>query len=112
MERSCKECGEAVAFADIVKGIDHEGQLVIVNADELRALQDEQPAIEVVQFIDESEIDPVSYELSYYLEPLATAVEGYALLRHVLADSGRAALVEFALRDKLHLGVLRVCRDL
>lgn len=107
-KRVCKACEQEVPYADIVKGIEHDGQLVIVAADELKALQDEQPAIEVTQFINESEIDPVSYESAYYFAPLPAAVEGYALLRQVLVDSGRAALVKFALRDKLHLGVLRV----
>ena len=109
LERKCKECAQDVAFADIVKGIEHEGQLVTVTSDELRELQEEVNAVEVVQFVDESEIDPVSYEMSYYAAPSApAALEGYALLRQVLADSGRAALVRFALRDKLHLGFLRV----
>lgn len=113
MERKCKECAEPVAYADIVKGIDHGGTLVIVTADELRDLEGEAPpAIEVEQFLAADEIDPLTYEDSYYLEPGKTAAEGYALLRHVLAETGKVGLVRFAMRSKLHLGVLRATGDL
>lgn len=111
IERKCKACEQPVPYADIVKGIEHEGTLVIVAPEELKALQDEVPAVEVVQFIDAGEIDPLTYEQSYYVEPQKAAMEGYALLRTVLVNTGRAGLVKFALRDRLHLGVLRVAGD-
>lgn len=113
MERKCRECAEPVAYADIVKGIDHGGTLVIVSADELRDLEDEAPdAVEVEQFVGADEIDPLTYEDSYYLEPGKAAAEGYALLRQALAETGKHGLVRFAMRGKLHLGVLRVSGDL
>jgi DNA end-binding protein Ku len=108
--RTCKECAEVVDYADIVKGIDVDGELVIVTGDELKDLEGEtSPAIEVLQFIDQSEIDPLAYESSYYLAPDKTSLEGYALIRQVLAETGRVALVRFCLRaPRVHLGVLRV----
>ena len=108
IQRVCKACEQEVPYANIVKGIDHDGNLVIVAPEELKALQDEQPTVEVVQFINAADIDPLTYEQSYYVEPQKTALEGYALLREVLTSTGRAGLVKFALRDRLHLGVLRV----
>lgn len=111
IKRVCKACEQEVPYANIVKGIEHEGSLVIVAPEELKALQDEVPAVEVVQFIDVAEIDPLTYEQSYYVEPQKTSMEGYALLRTVLVNTGRAGLVKFALRDRLHLGVLRVAGD-
>lgn len=106
--RTCKECAEVVDYADIVKGVEVDGELVIVTGDELKSLEDESsPAIEVVQFIDQSEIDPISFEAPYYLEPDKTSLEGYALIREVLGETGRVALVQFSMRGRVHLGVLR-----
>ena len=110
-KRVCKACEQEVPYADIVKGIEHDDSLVIIAPEELKALQDEVPAVEVVQFIDAGEIDPLTYEQSYYVEPQKAAMEGYALLRTVLVNTGRAGLVKFALRDRLHLGVLRVAGE-
>lgn len=111
IKRFCKACEQEVPYADIVKGIDQDGSLVIVAADELKALQDEAPAIEVTQFVNAADLDAVAYEQSYYAEPGKGADEGYALLREVLVKTGRVGLVKFALRDRLHMGVLRVAGD-
>lgn len=107
--RTCKGCEQEVAWADLAKGIEVDGQLVIVEPDELKSLEGEQvPAVEVLQFIGADEIDPISYESPYYLAPDKTSVEGYALIREVLAESGKVGLVKFALRGRESLGVLRV----
>ena len=108
--RTCKECAEVVDYADIVKGVEVDGELVIVTGDELKDLEGEtSPAIEVIQFIDQGEIDPLSYESAYYLAPDKTSHKGYALIHRVLAETGRAALVQFCLRaPRVHQGVLRV----
>lgn len=109
--RTCKECSEEVAWADIAKGIDYEGELVIVEPEELKDLEGESsPVVEVLQFIDASEIDPIAYESSYYVAPdKVSSLEGYALLRQVLGESGKAGLVKFAIRSgRESLGILRV----
>lgn len=113
MVRVCKECEQEVAWADIVKGIDMDGTLVIVEPEELKSLEGEQvPAVEVLQFIDADEIDPISYESPYYLAPDKTSLEGYALIRQVLAESKKSGLVKFALRGRESLGLLRVSGNL
>lgn len=115
MERYCEGCDEKpVAFADVVKGIDHDGTLVLVTADEMKSLESEAPpAIEVVQFVEAGEIDPLTYEAAYYAAPDKASLEGYALLRTVLAESGRVGVVRFSLRAGRHsLGVLRASGDL
>lgn len=108
--RTCKECEQEVAWADIAKGTESEdGTLVIAAPEEIKALEGEQlPAVEVLQFIGADEIDPISYESPYYLAPDKTSAEGYALIRQVLSESGKAGLVKFALRGRESLGILRV----
>jgi DNA end-binding protein Ku len=112
--RTCKDCSEEVAWADLAKGIDHDGELVIVEPEEIKALEGEKsPCVEVIQFMDADEVDPISYESPYYLAPDKTGVEGYALMRQALSESGKVGLVKFSLRGgRESLGVLRVSGSL
>lgn len=104
----CADCGEVVDQVDIVKAAEFGGQPVVVTQDELAGLAEEQSKlIEVLQFVDESEIDPVSFESSYYLAP-AGAVNGYHLLTRVMTDTGRVAIVRMTMRTKTYLALLRV----
>lgn len=107
-KRVCKSCLADVDYGDIVKGIEHNDKLVFITPDELKSLDDEQGSqIDVLQFVQQDEIDPILWEQPYFVEPDGSA-EGYALLRRVLAESDRVAVVRFALRTKTHLGILRV----
>lgn len=108
MVRVCKECEQEVPWADIAKGTESlDGTLVIADPEEIKSLEGEKVlAIEVVQFIDAGEIDPLSYESAYYLAPDKTSLEGYGLIKHVLEESGRVALVKLAF-GRESLGILR-----
>lgn len=115
MERYCEACeAKPVDFADVVKGIDHDGTLVLVTGDELKALEGEKvPAIEVIRFVAADEIDPLTYESAYYTAPDKVSLKGYTLLRTVLAEKGLVAVVQFGFNaGRLGLGVLRASGDL
>jgi DNA end-binding protein Ku len=106
--RVCKDCGAAVDYGDIVKGIEHEGQTVILTPDDVDALKEEQgKQIEILQFVDAYEIDPMMYEQVYYLgAPDGPKV--YALLVESMTQSGLVALARFTMRSKTQLAVIRV----
>ena len=63
--------------------------------------------VELAAFVDSSQIDPVYYEKSYYLEPEETGLKPYALLVKVLADKGVTGVAKIALRNKEQLCALR-----
>jgi DNA end-binding protein Ku len=108
-QRVCKECGEVVACADIVKGIDHDGQLIIVTPEELAGLEDGHGnQIEILQFCPASDVEPISYAQPYYCEPSDGGADGYSLLRQALVGSNLVAVVRFVMRTKTTLGILRV----
>lgn len=105
----CKDCGAVVAYADIVKGVDHDGQTVIVTPDDLATLDcDAGSGIDVTEFVDADQIDPILYESTYFLGADKGSEQGYALLHRVLVDTGRVGIVRFTMRQRQHLGVLRV----
>lgn len=107
--RVCKEEGIEVPFADIVRGFEYErGQYVVVTDEELRkAAPEKTRTIEVLHFVDESEVDLIYAEQPYYLEPEKRAEKPYALLRHALKESGRVAVVRYVLRARENIGVIK-----
>lgn len=106
--KTCSDCGDVVEQADIAKGTKFGDQEVVVTAEELASLQDEQPkTIEVLQFIDQDEIDPLAYESGYYLAP-AGPLNGYALLRTAMEDTQRVAIARVTLRTRTSLALLRI----
>jgi DNA end-binding protein Ku len=64
--------------------------------------------IEVLQFVDQADIDPVHFEKTYYLEPDGPATRPYVLLRDALENTGRVAITKIALRQRESLAALRV----
>ena len=64
--------------------------------------------IEVLEFVPASDIDPMMYDRSYFLEPEGKSTKSYVLLAKTLMETDRVAIVHFALRNKTRLAALRV----
>ena len=106
--------GEEVEFSDIVKGYEvDKGSYVVFTDDELEAATPNNGAkvVDVVQFVDESEIDPMFYRSSYYLAPDRTGIKAYKLFAEALAESNRVALAKVAIREKQHMALIRAGED-
>lgn len=104
------DTGDEVAFDDIVKGYElGEGRYVTVTDDELASLD---PAasrtIDLQEFVQQSEIDPVFYDAAYYLVPDPVAKKAYALLVHAMEESDRVGVARFVMRTKQYLAAMRV----
>ena len=109
-KRVCEVCGEVVEFRDIARAYDSDdGQSVIITDDDIATLPEERSReIEVLEFVPASELDPLLYDRSYFLEPDGKSTKSYVLLAKTLADTDRVAIVHFALRNKTRLAALRV----
>jgi DNA end-binding protein Ku len=101
--------GEEVPMDKIVKGYEVEpGQYVVIEADELAALAPKKSrAIEIEDFVDLAEIDPVYFEQPYYLIPDKDAAKPYQLLVQVMEEMGKVAVGRFVLRSKEALVAIR-----
>lgn len=108
--RVCSECGEVVEYRDIAKAYESDtGQTVVITDEDIATLPEERShEIEVLEFVPASEIDPLMYDRSYYLEPDGKSVKSYVLLAKALSETDRVAIVHFALRNKTRLAALRV----
>ncbi len=107
--RVCSVDGEEVDFAHIVKGYDlGGGRYVVVDPEELAAVDPEATrSIDIEEFVDLADIDPLFFEHSYYLVPEGRAEKPYALLVETMARTGKVAIGRFVLRTKSYLAALR-----
>lgn len=108
-KRVCAVDGEEVGYDHIVKGYEVEKDRYVVLTDEdLDAVPVESSrAIDIQQFVDLDEIDPILFKKSYYLVPEETGAKAYALLREALAEENKVGIAKVSFRDKEHLAALR-----
>jgi DNA end-binding protein Ku len=108
-QRTCAKCGEEVTFEHIVKGYEYEkDQYVVMEDEDFDAVPVESGrAIDIVQFVDIEEIDPIYYQKTYYLVPEETGIKAYTLLRQAMSEDGRVGIAKIAFREKEHLAALR-----
>jgi DNA end-binding protein Ku len=68
-------------------------------------------AIDIVQFVDLDEIDPMMFKKSYYLAPDETGAKAYSLLRQAMTTDNKVGIAKVSFRDKEHLAALRFKDD-
>jgi DNA end-binding protein Ku len=112
-QRVCELDGKTVAYADIDRAyVDDDGQTVVLTKKDLAALPAEKSReIDVVEFVPSDQIDLLTLDRAYYLEPDSTSPKAYVLLRRTLEQTDRTAIVRFTLRQKTRLAALRVRGD-
>ena len=102
--------GTEVATDEIVNGFPlGGGEYVVVTRDELKeAAPGKSETIEISDFVDLSEIDPVHFRQTYYLAPRGKGADrAYALLRQAMHETGKIGIATMVLRDKEHLVAVR-----
>ena len=105
----CKEEGKSVDDSEVARAFDWNGEYVVMADEDFeRAQEDGYRTIDIKDFVDVSEIDPVYFERTYHLGPAEGGEKVYALLVRAMEESGRAAIAKYVMRDRQHLGCLRV----
>jgi DNA end-binding protein Ku len=101
--------GKEVPWDQIVKGYEYEKEKFVVfeekdfDAIELESTE----SISIQDFIDLEQIDPIYFHTPYYLEPMKGGAPAYALLREVLAETGKAGIAKVAMRNREHLAAVK-----
>ena len=108
-KRVAEADGEEVDYNDIVKGYElAPDQYVVITRDELEELDPKKTrAIEVLDFVDLDDIDPIYFDHPYYLGPDKGAERAYGLLVKAMEDSHKVAVCRFVLRNRESLAALR-----
>ncbi len=101
--------GEEVAFEDIVKGYELTPErYVLIEPQELEALDPKATkTIDIEEFVDLADIDPIYYDHSYYLAPATGGAKAYRLLLEAMRESGKVAIGKVVIRSKQQLCALR-----
>ncbi len=110
VKRVNERTGDEVDYKDIVKGYDlGGGEYVIVEPEELDAVApDKSSTIDVTDFVDLEEIDPIYFQRSYYLAPQnEQARRAYALLLEVMEEEKKVGIATFVMRNKEYLVAVR-----
>jgi DNA end-binding protein Ku len=112
-KRVDESTGDEVPYEDIVKGYElSPDRYVLIDTDELDALDPKATrTIDIEDFVDLAEIDPIYYDHSYYLAPSAGGAKAYRLLLEAMRESGKVAIGKVVLRSKQQLCALRPTGD-
>lgn len=107
-ERVCQTDGKSVAWDDLVKGYEYEkGRFVVLTKDDFKtAALEKTRTIDILDFVEPTEIDDRYFETPYYLTPGKGADRAYALLREAIRKSGRVGVAKVILRDSQHLAAV------
>lgn len=109
-ERVCQTDGKPVGWEDLVKGYEYDkGRFVVLTKDDFKtAAIEKTKTVDILDFVDPSEIDERYFETPYYLQPGKGADRAYALLREAIRESGRIGIAKIILRDAQHLAAVEV----
>src|SRR6187399_2560320 len=104
-----KDTGEHVDPDDVVRGFEIEkGKYVPIEDEDLDRLDIELThAIDILDFVNLEEIDPIYFRKAYYLAPQDGAEKPYRLLVRALEETGKAGIAKVVIRNKQHLAALR-----
>ncbi|WP_173918323.1 Ku protein [Halobacillus sp. Marseille-Q1614] len=110
-KKRCPVCEKEVANEDIVKAYEYtKNKFVVLDSEDLENLKREQEdkAVEILDFVKLEEIDPIYFERSYYLSPNEGGTKAYSLLRQALKDTGKIGVAKIIIRSKEQLAIVRV----
>ncbi|OLS34357.1 Ku protein [Bacillus sp. MRMR6] len=110
-EKICSVCEEEVKPEDIVKAYEYtKGKFVVLDHEELEKLhkENEEKAVEIIDFVKIEEIDPIYFDRSYYMSPNESGGKAYSLLRKALQESQKVGLAKIIIRSKEQLAIIRV----
>jgi DNA end-binding protein Ku len=113
-KRVAEADGKEVPWENIVKGYEYEkGKFVVLQPEDFKRVDLEAAAqtIDIMDFVEAEEINPMYFQKPYYLEPQKGGEKPYALLREALGDSGRIGIAKVVIRTREHLAGVKAQGD-
>lgn len=108
-KRVAEADGKEVPWEKIVKGYEYEkGQFIILTDEDFEKVMPEATqSIDITEFVELTEIDPMFFDTPYYLEPQKGGKKAYALLRDTLKETGRVGIARVVIKTKQHLAAVK-----
>jgi DNA end-binding protein Ku len=112
-KRVCTDGGEELAWEELARGYEvSKGEFVVLEPEEIDAAKPESSTtIDIGDFVEATEIDPVYFEKSYFLEPTDVGAKPFSLLKRALEETGRVAIARVTIRTRERLATLRAYED-
>ena len=112
-KRFCTDGGEELAWEELVRGYQvSKDEFVVLEPEEIEAAKPESSTtIDIGDFVEVNEIDPVYFEKSYFLEPTEVGTKPFSLLRRALEETERVAIARVTIRTRERLATLRGYED-
>ena len=109
-ERVNKATGEKVPWEKIVRGYEYEkGEYAVLTDEEIQSANvGASQTIEIVEFVDAADIEPLYYVKPYYVAPAKKESRAYALLRETLKETGKVGIAQVVIRARQHLAAVGV----
>ena len=104
-KRVAEKDGKEIAWDQIVKGYEYEkGKYVVLKDEDFQRVDLEATqTVDIQDFVDQEEIDPMFFYKPYYLEPQKGGDKAYVLLRDALKDSGKVGIAKVVIKTRQHL---------
>jgi DNA end-binding protein Ku len=112
-QKVSKKDGKVVSADELVKGYEYDkGRYVVLTKDDFdSAAVERNSRIELLDFVEATEVDDRYFNKPYYLLPSRGGESSYALLRDALRAAGRVGIAKLVLRAKPHLAAVEVIKD-
>ncbi|CAM3741983.1 Ku protein [Mesobacillus zeae] len=110
-EKVCPVCDREIKTEEIVKAYEYtKGKFVVLDEEELENLrkENEEKAVEIIDFVKMEQIDPIYFNRGYYMSPNEGGGKAYSLLRKALEESHKVGIAKIVIRAKEQLAVIRV----
>lgn len=114
-QKVCPVCDREIKEEEIVRGFEYEpSRFILIDENELNSLKVDVNGknIEILDFVELTEIDPIYFEKTYYLSPQENGGKAYTLLKKAMLDTGKIAIARITIRNKQSLACLRVSNDI
>lgn len=108
-QKFCPRCNREVSPDDLVRGYEYQrGTYVVMNEEDFERIpQEKTKTVDILDFVELSQVDPVYFDKSYYLEPAPGGEKAYALIVEAMQKTGKIAIAKVMIRSKQSLAALR-----
>lgn len=108
-QKYCPHCDKEITSDDIVRGYEYQkGSYVVINDEDLQRIpQENTKTIDILDFVTLSQVDPVFFDKTYYLEPSPGGEKAYALIVEAMKKSNKIAIARVMIRSRQSLAALR-----
>ncbi len=109
-QKFCSHCEKEVSSEDIIRGYEYQpGNYVVINQEDFERIPHENTkTVDILDFVNLSQVDPIYFDKTYYLEPAPGGEKAYTLIVDAMQKTGKIAIAKIFIRSKQSLAAIRV----